>query len=103
MKYIILVLFGVILALGATPYFGRKEKTSLQRKLASQIEVSKGLDTKVKGLEAAAKAAEQSNQNVAVIEGDLAEGIRIVEREVKTSSCGPAVDAAIDRLRDDKG
>ena len=100
MKYVIIALVGFILALGLMLFFSNQSNKSLNKMINENKNTIQALNTKVKNLDDAVKAANQSDDKIVFIEDRLAQGIKKVDEAPKTSTCGPSVDAAIDQLRD---
>jgi len=99
-QWLVLILFGALVSVGLFAFFQVKANQSLNKKVYEQQVQIKGKDEKIAGLEDAAKAASESEVKVGEIKERLVKEIVIVNSKPQTSTCGPAVDAAIDSLRD---
>lgn len=99
-QWLILILFGALVSVGLFAFFQVKANQGLNKKVYEQSVQIKGKDAKIVGLEDAAKAASNSEVKVGEIQERLVKEIVIVNSKPQTSTCGPAVDAAIDSLRE---
>lgn len=100
-QWLVMILFGALVSVGLFAFFQVKANEGLNKKVYEQQIQIKGKDAKIAGLEDAAKAASASEVEVGEIKERLVKEIVIVNSKPQTSTCGPAVDSAIDSLRND--